>query len=358
VIQSLALGPADRLLVLLPHPDDESVAAGGLLQHAIAVGSELLVVFFTDGDNNPWAQRASELRWQIGTADRARFAARRRGEVRAALEQLGVPLAAVRFLGFPDQGTTDLLLRGNEVAFRAVLDAIGAWRPTVIGAPSLLDLHPDHSALAVVAEMALAALGETLAVRRRVRYLVHNPQLRSRNDKGALVLPLSEAQQRRKQAAIACHKTQLVLRGSWLLSFAAGDETYYLDESPFGLRQHPVVGCRRTTGSVAIEVASAEHLRAFGRRTLCLVGRGARVFGCTVALPWRGGRVAVRDPRSGRLLGEGEFRGARGRGTVLLPAGLLPADGTMFAKVEHAHGFFDEAGWKVLPPAASSGEEE
>jgi len=358
VIQSLALGPADRLLVLLPHPDDESVAAGGLLQHALAVGSQLLVVFFTDGDNNPWAQRASELRWRIGPSDRARFAARRRGEVRAALGQLGVPLESVRFLGFPDQGTTDLLLRGNEVAFRAVLDAIGTWRPTVVGGPSLLDLHPDHSALAVVAELALAALGETRGVRRRVRYLVHNPQLRSRVDKGSLVLPLSEAQQRRKKAAIACHKTQLVLRGSWLLSFAAGDETYYLDESPFGLEQHPVVGCWREGSSVAIEVASAEHVRAFGRRTLCLAGRGARVLGCTVELPWRGGRVTARDPRSGRLVGEGEFRGARGRGTVLLPGGLVPPGSTMFAKVEHAHGFFDEAGWKFLRPAAPSGEEK
>ncbi len=163
MIRSLALGPADRLLVLLPHPDDESVAAGGLLQHALAVGCQILVVFFTDGDNNPWAQRASELRWRIGPADRARFAARRRGEVGAALAELGVPLDSARFLGFPDQGTTDLLLHGNEVAFRAVLDAIRTWRPTVVGGPSQLDLHPDHSALAVMAELALAALGDTLA---------------------------------------------------------------------------------------------------------------------------------------------------------------------------------------------------
>ena len=356
MIQSLALGPTDRLLVLLPHPDDESVAAGGLLQHALEVGSQLLVVFFTDGDNNPWAQRASELRWRIGPVDRARFAARRRGEVRAALERLGVPLGAVRFLGFPDQGTPDLLVRGNDVAFRAVLDAIGGWRPTVVGGPSLLDLHPDHSALAVVAEMALAALGETLAVRRRVRYLVHNPALRSRVDEGSLVLPLSEAQQRRKKTAIACHKTQLVLRGSWLLSFAASDEMYYLDESPFGLEQHPVTGWRREGSSVAVEVASAEHVRAFGRRTLCLVGRGPGHFGYTVGLPARGGRVTACDPRDGRPLGEGEFHGARGRGTVLLPGGLVPPGSTMFAKVEHAHGFFDEAGWKVLPPTEPAGE--
>ncbi len=188
-------------------------------------------------------------------------------------------------------------------------------------------------------------------MRRRVRYLVHNPQLRARLDEGSLVLPLSDAQQRRKKAAIACHKTQLVLRGSWLLSFAAGDEKYYLDESPFGLDQHPVVGGRREGAAVAIEVASAERLRAYGRRTLCLVGGGGGV-GCTFELPPRGGRGAVRDPRSGRVLGEGEFRGSRGRGTVRLPADLVPPGAMLFAKVEHAHGFFDEAGWKALPVAS------
>ncbi len=358
MIQSLALGPDDRLLVLLPHPDDESVAVGGLLQYALAVGSQLRVVFFTDGDNNPWAQRAGELRWRIGPSDRARFAKKRRGEVRAALGQLGVALEGVRFLGFPDQGTTELLLCGDEAAFTAVLDAIRVWRPTVIGGPSLLDLHPDHSALAVVAELAVAALGETVAVRRRVRYLVHNPRLRSRVDVGSLALPLSEAQQRRKKAAIACHETQLVLRGSWLLSFAASDEMYYLDEPAFGLEEHPVAGCRREGGSVAIEVASGGHLRAFGRRTLCLVGRSARAFGCTIELPSRGGPVAVRDPGTGLLLGEGEFRGTHGRGTVLLPEGLVPPGSTLFAKVEHAHGFFDEAGWRMLPPATPAGGEK
>ncbi|MDD5562367.1 MAG: PIG-L family deacetylase [Thermoanaerobaculaceae bacterium] len=355
MIRSLALGPTDRLLVLLPHPDDESVAAGGLLQHALEVGSRLLVVFFTDGDNNPWAQRASELRWRIGPADRARFAARRRDEVRAALGRLGVPLDAVRFLGFPDQGTTDLLLHGNEVAFRAVLEAIETWAPTVVGGPSLFDLHPDHSALAVLAEFALAALRETTGVRSRIRYLVHNPGLLSRLDEGALVLPLSEAQRERKKAAIACHKTQLVLRGSWLLSFAGGDERFYLEESPFGGDHHPVVGCRREGGVVAIEVASGAHLRAFGRRTLCLVGCDGGVTGAAIDLPPHGGRVAVRDPRTGRVLGEGEFHGARGRGTVVVPAELAPPGAVTFAKIEHARGFFDEAGWKALAAAGRPG---
>ncbi len=347
MIQTLALGTTDRLLVLLPHPDDESVAAGGLLQHALEVGSEVLLAFFTDGDNNPWAQRASERRWRIGAADRARFATTRRGEARAALERLGVPLASARFLGFPDQGITDLLLHGNEVAYRAVRDAIASWRPTVVGSPSLLDLHPDHSALAVMTELALAELGPAIPLRRRFRYLVHNPRLRSRVHEGSLVLPLAEAQRAGKKAAIACHRTQLVLRGSWLLSFASDDERYYLDEPAPGIEAHPVRGRRDGEGAVAIDLASTAHLRAFGRRTVCLVGGSGSPGRCTAALPDRSGTVVVREPRDGAALGEGEFRGSHGCGSLVLPAELVPA-APLFAKVEHAHGFFDEAGWREL----------
>ena len=46
-----------RTLVIAPHPDDESIAAGGLLQRAVAAGAEVRVLVVTDGDNNPWPVR-------------------------------------------------------------------------------------------------------------------------------------------------------------------------------------------------------------------------------------------------------------------------------------------------------------
>jgi LmbE family N-acetylglucosaminyl deacetylase len=348
MIQTLALTSSDRLLVLAPHPDDESVATGGLLQHAMEVGAKALVVFFTEGDNNPWAQRALELRWRIGPSDRARFAARRREEVRAALEQLGVPLADTRFLGFPDQGASDLLLHGNEVAQRAVTNALEEWRPTVLVVPSLLDLHPDHSALAVMVALAMAQLRGSVPVRRVVRFLVHNPQLRSRRHEGSLVLPLSEAQKARKRAAIACHKSQLVLRGSWLLSFASGEETYFLEESATGLQQHPVVTVHLENGNLVFRLASRTRMRSFGARKLCLVCNGEPPVRLVVDLPSSTGGATVREPRSGRPIGEGFFRGTSGIGTLTLPAGVVSPGGLLFAKVEHRFGFFDEAGWKEI----------
>src|SRR2546425_648865 len=61
-----------RLLLLAPHPDDEALAMGGLLQRAAAVGATIHVAFITDGEDNPWPQRAADRRWRIGPHERAR----------------------------------------------------------------------------------------------------------------------------------------------------------------------------------------------------------------------------------------------------------------------------------------------
>lgn len=350
MIQTLALKPSDRLLVLAPHPDDESVATGGLLQHALAVGTQPLVVFFTGGDNNPWAQRANELRWRITTTDRARFAARRRAEVLHALERLEVGRSSSRFLGFPDQGATDLLLHGNEVAMRTLTEVLREWRPTVLVGPSLLDLHPDHSALAVMLGLALESLTDTVAPRSHLRYLVHNPELLAHRE-DSLVLPLSPVQRSRKRAAIACHRTQLVLRSTWLLSFARSEERFYLAEAPTGLAQHPVRGAVRGDRFLDLTLASRSLLRSFGARTVCLVGGSSTAtVRLAVDLPTRGGAAMARDPSTGRPLRNAEFHGQNGLGTLRLPTELVPEGIRLFAKVERAFGFFDEAGWKELPP--------
>src|SRR6478736_5359349 len=67
----------DRILYFAPHPDDESLGGGGLIQHAVGVGAAVKVVFLTDGDRNPWAQRAAERRWTIGPKEQARWGKRR-----------------------------------------------------------------------------------------------------------------------------------------------------------------------------------------------------------------------------------------------------------------------------------------
>ena len=51
-LESFLMEPR-RVLMLAPHPDDESLGTGGLIQRATRAGGEVHVVFVTDGDNNP-----------------------------------------------------------------------------------------------------------------------------------------------------------------------------------------------------------------------------------------------------------------------------------------------------------------
>src|SRR5437879_3230373 len=80
----------DRVLVLAPHPDDESLGAAGLIQKSVAARAKVRVIFATNGEANPWAQRFIEHRIRIGAGERARWGARRQQEALRALATLGV----------------------------------------------------------------------------------------------------------------------------------------------------------------------------------------------------------------------------------------------------------------------------
>ena len=204
MIRGLQLRDSDRLLVAVPHPDDETLATGGLIQHALAAGAQLRVLVATDGDNNPWPQRWLEKRWRIDANARARWGARRRAEACAAMDLLGVPGSALRFFGWPDQGLTAMLMRDLS-AEDQLGDEIDRFAPTVIAMPSLVDRHPDHNALSVLLELAL--FRRRRADCRRLGYVVHGPG----SGPDGLSLPLDADQFAIKQRALLAHATQLSL---------------------------------------------------------------------------------------------------------------------------------------------------
>jgi hypothetical protein len=47
------LSPKTRLMVLSPHPDDETLGAGGLIQRVISKGGKVKVAFMTNGEGFP-----------------------------------------------------------------------------------------------------------------------------------------------------------------------------------------------------------------------------------------------------------------------------------------------------------------
>jgi len=213
------LDSSTRLLIVVPHPDDETLATGGLIQTALEVGASLRVVIVTDGDDNPWPQRWVEKRWYIDANARARWGARRRKEAAAALSVLGVAEHDIRHYGWPDQGLTGLLMRDarSEAQLRAEVED---FAPSLIVAPSLADRHPDHNALRVMLELALSHT--PFADCRRLGYVVHGCASRGERVEG----PTNAGKILKKYTALQAHVSQLVLSKKRMIRICGRKELF------------------------------------------------------------------------------------------------------------------------------------
>jgi LmbE family N-acetylglucosaminyl deacetylase len=210
----------DRTLIVAPHPDDDAIGAGGLIQRAVAGGARVRVVFATDGESNAWPQRYMHKKLIIRKDDRARWGAMRREEALEALARLGAPRDAARFLGFPDQKIAVLARAGCPKVLDALRAVIDEFQPTLIVSPSARDLHADHRALAWFVHRAA---GETPIV----TYVVHGDADAERT---AVRLTLTPREQLWKRQAIECHKSQLLLSRDRFLSYARPVESFYAAE--------------------------------------------------------------------------------------------------------------------------------
>ena len=356
--RELQITAADRLLMLAPHPDDEALAAGGLLQRAIGADAEVRILYVTSGENNPWAQRANEWRWSLGEEDRSRWGARRWEESLAALARLGVPAPCAKRLGFPDQGLTDLLLRGGADLIEVLAEEIASWRPTILLAPAPWDIHPDHSALALLAHFAVARVPVMADAAAVLQYVVHG-RARPRPGGGVLIR-LDDEMRARKREAILCHRTQLPLRRGYLLRFAEGAERFGVaDAEPDHGGQHPIADLAIEDGSLRVEIHRPLP-RGLGRPRLLVAFErcGGTTSLLEVQLGVRSRRARVLAGASGRRGAELPIRAEAGliRLTLPLPDGPDAAEGSVFAKLERTMmrrlGVFDAFGWRhAWPPS-------
>lgn len=142
---------ARKVLVLAPHPDDEVFGCGGAMADLAGRGAWIEVLLVTDG-----AASASSAQ------ERARVAAARAAESRAALGVLGG--GVVHEGGLPDRS-----LGGRPEELEALLARrLSESGPDLVFAPSPVETHPDHRAVAA-ALFALAARGNGDAGARALR---------------------------------------------------------------------------------------------------------------------------------------------------------------------------------------------
>ena len=270
----LGATPQTRLLVVAPHPDDEAIAAAGVIQRVRSAGGRVHVVVITSGDALPAAVERLEPGTTPGPHDFRAFGRLREDESRRALAMVGVPPNDITFLGFPDEGVCllasaflsarsapltspftqrtsppsdeqvvrDVKYRGSDV--RTELERIvTAFAPTLLVVPDPEDEHPDHCASYVFVRAALdGAASESARKARILRYIVHNDDWPSDRDGTTTpvmpprgfdepmnqwrTLPLTVGEVRMKRAALAAYKSQWPVVGRLLRGFTRPNELF------------------------------------------------------------------------------------------------------------------------------------
>lgn len=148
----IGLPDGQRLCVVAPHPDDESIACGGLLALWVAAGRQAEVMFLTGGEMGSAALRSIPLQDAARAKLMAALRSTRHAEAVEALDILGAQ--GIWFDG------VDTGLQGDED--RLVAQLCEAWQlnpPDIILAPYPADRHADHAVAArIVGRAALQVL--------------------------------------------------------------------------------------------------------------------------------------------------------------------------------------------------------
>jgi len=192
----LDLEPCRRAVVLAPHPDDETLAVGGLIAELLARGTTVVLLAATDGE-------ASHPGSRVASPDRLREV--RTAETSAALAALGAGLPGrlvEQRLHLPDGGLTAC----EDELSRALAPQLGAGDWCI--APFDGDGHPDHDSAGRAAATACAATGARLLCYPLWAWHWAAPGDPRVPWARAVRLPLPPETRRRKRDALACYPSQ------------------------------------------------------------------------------------------------------------------------------------------------------
>lgn len=166
------------LVVVSPHPDDETIMAGGTLCRAARDGrTRIEIIYVTAGDA---AGSPGPCREESEEEKKRKITELREEETRAACGVLGIPPSRLHFLRFPDQGLVaestyangrrqDVLTGAGEQAVDRFVDLLPRLVPRnaaslLVITTSFWDAHPDHR----TAYRAARAAAEVVRSRRGI----------------------------------------------------------------------------------------------------------------------------------------------------------------------------------------------
>ena len=186
--------PFESMLSISPHPDDETLGAGGLISSMCAKNVDVFVAAVTDGEHAYTADL---------NAESIALGRLRSDEQRRAVSRLGVESDRVIRLKLPDSAVAsqqkelvDLLF--EVITSNGIQHIVAPWRG---------DFHPDHYACGVASE-ELARLTHT----RLTSYFFwtwHQGAIATVLDLPLKKLSLSPVLLQAKLEALAFHRSQL-----------------------------------------------------------------------------------------------------------------------------------------------------
>ncbi len=262
----------ERIWILSPHPDDESLGCGGLLARCAALNVPARIVFLTGGDGTRTTQLALRVNPRFGGPyDLLSIAHERQIEAKNAARELGLDANSIEFLGFPDGGMETIWKNGfsardpyvspltakmrvpyenartPQAPFcrQCILDALVAsleeFQPTLVLTTPEFDTHRDHVASFQFLKRAL----EMASFERQPEfwiYLIHHgiwpvpngmhpglrlvPPAHLLNQAAWHSLELSDIEIDAKRRALASHATQMASTPRYLNAFVRQNELF------------------------------------------------------------------------------------------------------------------------------------
>lgn len=172
-----------NVVIIAPHPDDESIGCGGTICVHAARGDRLTAVFLTSGEfglrNLPRAEA-----WRV-----------REREAEKAAGILG--LSAITFLRGPDHQLAD----ARDQTAHALMPVLQREQPEVVYQTHPCDWHPDHRAALPIVQQALREGG--LSTPTLLSYEVLTPL--TEYDRVEDITPMMA----RKLRAVRAHRSQV-----------------------------------------------------------------------------------------------------------------------------------------------------
>ena len=206
-IQPLNIGPHERLLVLAPHPDDETLSAAGLIQQVFEHGGTVRSVVVTAGDAFVEAIQRDLGKTNLSKADYIHYGEKRLQESRSAAHVLGHGFIHLDLYGFSDGAIYPMLVshwgrahpdrsrftgyshvpyveaedkviaQEGELLRNELVAILRATKPTMIVFPDVMENDSDHAGLGMFALLAINDwLEHSIGVEPKPRllaYLIH-----------------------------------------------------------------------------------------------------------------------------------------------------------------------------------------